>query len=313
MRRLSLDSLREDSTGRFRASVRGIVPVLVTLVIMVVGIVLVESQLLGLFGEPSTTAIVTILSAQSLVFVVMIVVALWLARWLDERPLSAYGFRGGWTWVRNVVAGFCLSALAVLGSFAYGAARGYVRVDPSELSIDGQSVTLAVAVVLGAFFLLIASQVVLEELVYRGIVLRNFAEGLYARGTTPSLAIAVATGTSLVAFGLAHAPLRGPVVAVDAMVVGLVFALAFLLTGQLGLAMGVHLGRLPLELLVGTDLEVLTLPTVVQPQLDGATVVAERAVVEVVLTAALVTLWVYLTDGRVGVASSIYESDRYSD
>lgn len=77
-------------------------------------------------------------------------------------------------------------------------------------------------------------------------------EGLTARGVSLRLAVVSATVVSLLLFGAYHIPLRGNVVvALDAALTGIPFALAYLLTDDLDLPVGVYFGRVLIEFLNG--------------------------------------------------------------
>lgn len=107
-------------------------------------------------------------------------------------------------------------------------------------------------------------------------------------------------GTSL--FGLYHVPLRGNVVvAVDAALVGVTFSLAYLLTGELGLPIGVHAGRFPLTVLPGATLGPFEFQQALTISRNTLAANLEVKLVRLGLTCLLVLAWVALVDGEVGI------------
>lgn len=86
-----------------------------------------------------------------------------------------------------------------------------------------------------------------EELVFRGVFLTNGIEGLLERGHARSIAVPAALFGSAVVFALVHVPgalSEGYSPWLTALMIfsmGLLFGIAYLLTGELALPMGLHL------------------------------------------------------------------------
>lgn len=87
------------------------------------------------------------------------------------------------------------------------------------------------------------------------------------------------------------------------------FALAYLLTGELGLPIGVHFGRISIELLTGFEVLGVDVPAVLLFTRNTLLANLEVKLLELGLVCLLILVWVYSADGEIGVAESIYERD----
>jgi hypothetical protein len=159
------------------------------------------------------------------------------ARLVDRRRLADYGLRGGRAWWRDALAGVGLAVAAQAAVLGVLLATGWATV-VGVLVAGPEGFLLALAAAL-ATFLVVA---VYEELVVRGLVLTNVAEGLARYGAVPAAAVAVLASSLL--FGVGHAtnPNASLVSAAGITVVGVAFGACYVLTGRLGLAVGLHLG-----------------------------------------------------------------------
>lgn len=259
---LTRTELYEAESGRLRASLRGTIPALVGPPLVQGGFAAQGLVLAPLAALPGIVWGLANVGYTVALYGVLLVGLLWLAMCLDREPYTRYGLDVDRRWIVNAVAGATASALAIGASVWYGTRRGIVTPTVASgaefLSVN----TVVVLVLVAAIGLAVAAY---EEVLYRGILLQNFAAGLRARGVSTTGAAIGATAGSLLLFGAFHL-LRGPLVAVDATVVGVTFAVAYLLTGELGLAIGVHFGRLPMSVLVqgerfGIDLVSMDVPT----------------------------------------------------
>ena len=171
-----------------------------------------------------------------LVLMLVMGVAMLLARWIDHRPWRDYGFHFSGVWWRDLGFGVVLG-LALMGAiFGVELAAGWVSVSGTlrnglpglpfwQLLVDG-------------FFSYVLVGVE-EELLTRGYLIRNLAEGLRVG---PKAAVLVAYLLMSVFFGLlhlanAHATL---VSTLYLTVAGLFLGLGFVLTGELAISIGLH-------------------------------------------------------------------------
>ncbi|MFC7070041.1 CPBP family intramembrane glutamic endopeptidase [Halobaculum lipolyticum] len=153
------------------------------------------------------------------------------ARYVDRRRLSDLGLRREPGWLADLGAGLALGVLLQTLIAVVGVAAGWFRVaDTLVGTVGGFASVLLVFLVVGFY----------EELVSRGLLLVNAAEGLRFAGRRGAVAAALAV--SAVVFGLLHASNPG---ASTASTVGITMAGAFLgvgfvLTGRLSFPVGVH-------------------------------------------------------------------------
>jgi uncharacterized protein len=173
------------------------------------------------------------------VLVLLIGVFLWMAaRWLDHRPIVDYGFRLSPAWWLDLGFGLALGAFLVAGIYALTLANGWVKVTDTLVSPPGQPFIAAIL----ADVVLVVGIACWEEIVFRGYLIKNLAEGLYSKTIGARWATVIAILISSVLFGLAHADNANATILsiVNIMIFGVVFGAAYALTGQLGLPIGLH-------------------------------------------------------------------------
>lgn len=301
--------LREKRSTRYRASLRGVVPAVVTLVVFVLVGLGLATIVAPDGGTLSIGDRVAVRAGTMVLYVALTALAIGMAAKLDRRDYASFGLDIDREWARDFLAGTAITLAGVAISLGWDVARGIRDVDLAPAANGpGGPATFGLAVVAFAVFLLSGN--VYEEVVYRGIALQNFAEGLVDRGVPPRAAVPLATTGGLVLFGLYHVPLRGNfIVAVDAAMVGTTFALAYLLTGNLGLSVGVHFGRVSTELITGWAFLGFELDPVVELTRTTLAANLEAKLVQIGTICLLLVAWAYLVEGEVGIAESVYERD----
>jgi len=166
--------------------------------------------------------------------------AVWLAgRFLDHHAYAGYGFRLNRAWWLDLAFGLALGAVLMAGIFMTEWAAGWVtvvgmwRVDPTSRSL---AQALLAPLVL---FLAVGIQ---EELLFRGYLLRNLAEGLRFRAQNGALPSLAAWLLSSAVFGLAHAanPNASLASTTNLVFAGLFLGLGYVLTGELAISIGLH-------------------------------------------------------------------------
>ncbi|MFC7166259.1 CPBP family intramembrane glutamic endopeptidase [Halospeciosus flavus] len=193
------------------------------------------------------------------------------ARFLDRRPVRAYGFHLDRDWWRDFGFGLALGAVLVSAIVAVELAFGWA-------SVTG---VLVVREAWGSFAVPLALELALfccvafyEELLARGYLLRNAAEGLVGFGRRRALAAALAC-SSLV-FALAHAANPDATVTsvLGVLVAGGFLGIGYVLTDELALPIGAHLSwNTAMGAVYGLPVSGLTLPaTVVAVDQHGPTV-----------------------------------------
>ena len=150
-----------------------------------------------------------------------------------------------------------------------------------------------------------------EELLFRGVLIQNTLEGLAARGVARRTAVGSALVGSALVFGLPHATSAAEGASVgfavfQAVVAGLYFGLAYLLTDSLAFHIGLHLStNLWVASVFGQPDSafpaLLRLERDLQADPEGVVVVFVPALVLV----GLVVGWVRLTRDELSVAASL--------
>ena len=214
-----------------------------------VGGVLAASALAALAPSTAgaTLAALVAVAARTLQ-VAGLVAGILAAAWLvDRRRLSDLGLGRSPAWWADL--GFGLALGVALPSLVFGVelAAGFVRVtgtlvtraDASLAIGPGVAPALALALVFGYF----VGVGVFEELLFRGYLLTNVAEGLAGwRGIGLGGAFAGATVVSSLAFGIGHGanPNVTALALANIALFGGLFAASYILTGRIAAAVGLH-------------------------------------------------------------------------
>jgi membrane protease YdiL (CAAX protease family) len=189
-----------------------------------------------------------VLALNAIALFVPAVAAMWLTvRFMDHRPLAAFGIGLLPGWKRDFVFGLALAAamLAVLVAGCY--ALGYV-------SIHWSGNQVAAGVLLAVFGVLILSALN-EELVFRGFPLQLLIDGL---GEWPAIIVMSAL------FGAMHLTNPGASIlgAVNTVIAGILLSLAYARTRSLWMPYGIHIGwNVGLGFVFGFRLSGLDLPS----------------------------------------------------
>jgi hypothetical protein len=220
---------------RPRALVRVVVGFLLIVLLALVG-TLVAELLAAAIWPDRPFAYVVVGSTVGLGVGAVIGVAA-VARWIDRRPVAEYGFRGAHAWWRDLAVGVALAVVVWVSVLVVELGAGAVVV-VDTFSAGPEGFVFAVLASLTLFGVASLS----EELVFRGFVLKNVIEGL--TGRSRGLAGAAAIAASSLLFGAVHLLNGGATLGstVSVALIGLSLGAATVLTGRLGLAVGLHLG-----------------------------------------------------------------------
>ena len=195
----------------------------------------------GAFDPTSVTAVVFAVRA----LVTTLLAAIVAVRLVGRRPVRELGIVPVPGWWGDLAFGLGLGAALMSLIFAVQWLAGWVQVDgfavvrpradgtpgpPFHLLMPGMAV---VALCVGIY----------EEIVSRGFLLREFAQGLASRwiGTTAALVTATLVSSVLFALGHANNPNASVVSTVNIVLAGVMLALPFVLTGRLAASIGLHI------------------------------------------------------------------------
>lgn len=182
--------------------------------------------------------------AQGIHFVVYLLgvfIVTWLAtRFLDRRPLADLGLHLSRAWWVDLTGGLALGALLMTLLFVVQWWLGWVVITGFwQVRLVAMPFVLAVS---GPLMLFIAVAVA-EELMFRGYLLRNLAEGFNTQAIGARMSIVLAWLGSSAFFGLLHVfnPNSSWISTLYLMVAGMMLGLAVVLTGSLALPIGLHI------------------------------------------------------------------------
>jgi len=169
------------------------------------------------------------------------VIGVWVAaRWVDKRLFSDTGvyFNSRW-WQEfwfGMILGFGL--LATIFYVQYG--LGWVSItDTFVTKVAGANFWLALLTPI----ILYISVGIMEELVFRGYLFLNVAEGIKGQYLNAKNAIWVALISTSALFGIAHIgnPEASLVITANIALAGIMLGIPYILTGRLGMSIGLHI------------------------------------------------------------------------
>lgn len=164
----------------------------------------------------------------------------WLmARFIDRRSYTDFGFHLDRKWWLDFGFGLMLGVFMITGVFLSMRIVGWLTITKTATTNLELPFSLA-------FFLKVVTFTIVainEELTFRGYQLKNLAEGFANKTINSQSAIILAFLFSSAVFGLAHvaSPNSTIVSTLNIILAGLVIGLPYLLTGELGLSIGLHL------------------------------------------------------------------------
>jgi|AntDeeMetagen285_2_1112576.scaffolds.fasta_scaffold04899_1 hypothetical protein len=206
------------------------------------------------------------LVAQTASNVLMTGVLVVVAWFVDVRTLPDLGL-GGRDWWPNLGFGLLLGLAMTTAIFAVELAAGLITVEQLFLSRPGLGIDAGFPVAFVLTVLMFVAVGVGEEVFVRGYLLTNIAEGLNGLGPVgPRTAIGTAAALTSALFGVLH--LANPnatfISAFNISVVGLFLAWTYIVTADLGIAIGVHITwNLSLSSVYGFPVSGLTTPATI--------------------------------------------------
>lgn len=172
---------------------------------------------------------------------VVIFVTLFAAHWVDKRSARDVGMQLDRAWWLELVAGLALGAALMSAIFGLVWMLGWIEVSNLFAVLAPDDIPFGIALA-GALIVFTVIGVT-EELMFRGYVLRNCAEGLRAAGVSPQPAIIGAWLLSSALFGSFHVLNPNATLAstINLALAGMMLGLPLVLTGRLGMPIGLHI------------------------------------------------------------------------
>lgn len=202
-----------------------------------------------------------------------------LSRWLDGRTLPGLGLGGDGFW-RNLGFGLAVGVAMPTAVFLVELGLGFVAVDGVLVTRpDNQfGVALPALVAVPGTLVFFVGVGVFEEVLTRGYLFQNIAEGLSGLWSIgPREAIATAAVFTSLLFGVLHFanPNATLLSTLNITVVGLFFAATYVLTGDLGIPIGIHITwNFAISSLYGFPVSGLTTPaTLLSVRQTGPTLI----------------------------------------
>lgn len=191
--------------------------------------------LVGSFNAPPLRTIVAYL----LYLAGGLVLTWWMARFVDNRLFTDFGFNFNRRWWLDVGFGLMLGIFLMTGVFLSMRWSGWLLITGYAETSSGLPIELA-------FFLKVLMFTVVainEELAFRAYLLKNIAEGFANKHNATRSAILLAFLFSSVLFGLSHIANGHATIfsVITTIFAGLLLCLPYMLTGELGISIGVHL------------------------------------------------------------------------
>jgi len=174
-----------------------------------------------------------------MVLVCTLVVSALAARLIDRRRWADLGFHFNRRWWGHFGFGLGLGALLMALIFGVELAAGWIT--PTVIFVERSAGSFAFDFMLAT--ILFIGVGIYEELLFRGYLIKNLAEGTRAVNPHPRRAVIVAYLLSSAIFGLAHAnnPNATWLSTLNIALAGLLLGLPYVLTGELATSMGLHI------------------------------------------------------------------------
>jgi membrane protease YdiL (CAAX protease family) len=194
-----------------------------------------QAVLMEMSGSPGFQVV------DSLFVLLAVLVGMWItARLLDRRPFADFGFHLDRDWWIDLGFGLALGALLMVGIFLTEWGAGWITITGTLQTASPSPSFILMLFQPLALFLAVG---IYEELISRGYLLQNLAEGFNWPILKTHGAIVVAWLLSSVLFGLGHAdnPNATAISTFNLILAGVFLGLGYVLTGELAIPIGLHI------------------------------------------------------------------------
>ncbi len=168
-----------------------------------------------------------------------LVLTWWMARFIDRRLFIDLGFNFDRNWWLDLGFGLALGVFLMTGIFLSMKMAGWLLITGSASTNSGLSISMAFLLQVLMFTVISIN----EEMAFRAYQLKNIAEGFAGGRIGPRSAILFALLFSSAIFGLGHMANGHATVfsVITTIIAGLALCLPYMLTGELGISIGLHL------------------------------------------------------------------------
>lgn len=167
--------------------------------------------------------------------------SVWVAsRLWDKRSLKGYGLEQSRIWFKELGLGLLFGLIAMGLIFVIQWSAGWIEITGYGWE---RATSLPYFVWFMSYFIAMIIVGFYEELIFRGYQIINLMEGIRSETITLFQSALIAVLISSVIFGLLHAgnPNATVISTVNIIFAGVMLAVPFLVTGRLGLSVGIHI------------------------------------------------------------------------
>ena len=161
------------------------------------------------------------------------------AKFLDKRRFRDFGFHREKGWWNDFIFGLGLGAVLMMFIFLVELNLGWIRITGFFTPREGNPFWFGILLDLITFVCV----GIYEEMLLRGYVLRNLAEGLNYKRIKPGTALLLATVFSSGIFSVLHLtnPGASAMSFINLLIGGIFLSLGFIFTGELAIPIGLHI------------------------------------------------------------------------
>jgi membrane protease YdiL (CAAX protease family) len=191
--------------------------------------------------RPSADSPLSLFLFHGVLTLLVTALTVWLAgRYLDRRRFAGFGLNIDKSWSVDFLFGLSLGALLIGLVFVIELAAGWITIVDTFHTLSPQHSFVEGILVFAFLFICIG---IAEELMSRGYQIKNLAEGLQTQTLGGRKAILLAWLIASVVFGLLHIPNPNATVlsTVNIFFGGITLGVAYVLTGQLAIPIGLHI------------------------------------------------------------------------
>jgi membrane protease YdiL (CAAX protease family) len=224
---------------RFRAGIRIVTTLLLFFLIYKGYLFILNSTGMKLFYSRTTSLWVFLVAGTVRPLPALMV--LWIGgRFIDRRHIRNFGFHFNKNWWIDLCFGMGLGAFLISLIFILEMCLGWISFSDTFYSINSQPTFIVPLLVFLFYFI---SQGMSEELLSRGYLIKNLAEGFNLKAIAPKWSILIAWCLISIIFGLAHTgnPNATIISTINLMVTGITMGAGFIITGELAIPIGLHI------------------------------------------------------------------------
>ena len=225
--------------SRLRAGIRIITRMLLFFLIYKGYLLILNSMGIKLIYSSSTHLWIFLIAATVRLFPATVVL-LFGGRFLDRRKIRDFGFHFNKNWWADLCFGMGLGGLLISLIFIVEISLGWVSISDTIHSLHPQSGFILPLLVFLFYFI---GQGTSEELLSRGYLIKNLAEGFNLRRLGPKWSILIAWCLISLMFGLAHIsnPNANIISTINLMIIGMTMGAGLVFTGELAIPIGLHI------------------------------------------------------------------------